>query len=467
MKDSSFKNIYEYFFYLFDIKHDKDEQGAIDNIKKSIEFRGENLWTLICAIFIASIGLNTNSTAVIIGAMLISPLMGPIVGTGLAIGINDFQLLKTSLKNLSISVIASLITSTVYFSLTPLTEVQSELLARTNPTIFDVLIALLGGVAGIVANTRKEKSNVIPGVAIATALMPPLCTAGYGLATNNYLFFLGAFYLFFINSVFICIATIFVIQFLGFNEVEYIDIKKQSKIKKYIFLFAFLTILPSIYTAWNVVNESIFKSRAIHFINEKTKFKNTKLINSKFNYNKNGISTIDLTFIGENIPNNNISELKNSLSNYNLRNTELFINQSNTSSINIEEEFNKMNQTLKVELTEELYKNNLESLRKSEEKIAILEKSLENNKNKVKELLSINEKVDLDKIMKEIKTFYPNIKEISFSKATKKDTKSNKLIEYPLFIIKWNKNSDIYDKNKILNFLKIRTAKNNLELLNI
>ena len=229
MNNYGLKNTYRYFKYLFDIRHDKDEEGTIENIKKAIEFKGENLWALICAIFIASVGLNTNSTAVIIGAMLISPLMGPIVGTGLAVGINDFQLLKTSLKNLLISVIASIITSTIYFSLTPLSEVQSELLARTNPTIFDVLIALFGGIAGIVANTRREKSNLLPGVAIATALMPPLCTAGYGLATGNFLFFLGAFYLFFINSVFICIATIFIVQYLHFKEVEYVEPQRQKK----------------------------------------------------------------------------------------------------------------------------------------------------------------------------------------------------------------------------------------------
>ena len=273
MNNLTFKSIYIYLKNLFDIKTDKHEEGAIENIKKSIEFRGENLWSLICAIFIASVGLNTNSTAVIIGAMLISPLMGPIVGTGLAVGINDIQLLKTSLKNLLISVVASIATSTLYFTISPLTDVQSELLARTNPTIFDVLIAIFGGIAGIVANTRREKSNLIPGVAIATALMPPLCTAGYGLATGNFLFFLGAFYLFFINSVFICIATIFIVQYLHFKEVEYLEPEKQKKIKRWIFIFAFLTILPSIYTAWNVVNESLFKSKAIQFINQNVKFK--------------------------------------------------------------------------------------------------------------------------------------------------------------------------------------------------
>ena len=179
----------------------EDEQLTVESIRNGVEFRGANLWILVFATFIASLGLNVNSTAVIIGAMLISPLMGPIMGVGLAIGINDFELMKRSLKSYFIATVFSVTTATIYFAFTPLDEVQSELLARTSPTIYDVFIALVGGLAGIVAVATKEKGNVIPGVAIATALMPPLCTAGFGLATGNLLYFLGAFYLYFINSV--------------------------------------------------------------------------------------------------------------------------------------------------------------------------------------------------------------------------------------------------------------------------
>ena len=172
---------------------------------------------MICSIFIASIGLNVNSAPAIIGAMLISPLMGPILGLGLSIGTYDWTTLKRSLKALAVTVVVSILTSYIYFSISPLKEIQQELLSRTNPTILDVLIALFGGVAGIVAGSRSVKTNVIPGVAIATALMPPLCTAGFGLATGNYSFFLGAFYLFFINSVFICLATIIVVRFYAIS----------------------------------------------------------------------------------------------------------------------------------------------------------------------------------------------------------------------------------------------------------
>ena len=198
-------------------KNKEDEQLTVETIRNGVEFKGANLWILIFATFIASLGLNVNSTAVIIGAMLISPLMGPIMGVGLAIGQNDFELLKRSLKNYLVATLFSVITATLYFSFTPLNEVQSELLARTSPTIYDVFIALFGGMAGIVALSTKEKGNVIPGVAIATALMPPLCTAGFGLATGNLLYFLGAFYLYFINSVFISLATVIGVRVMHFQ----------------------------------------------------------------------------------------------------------------------------------------------------------------------------------------------------------------------------------------------------------
>ena len=196
----------------------EDEQLTVESIRNGVEFRGANLWILVFATFIASLGLNVNSTAVIIGAMLISPLMGPIMGVGLAIGINDFELMKRSLKSYFIATVFSVTTATIYFAFTPLDEVQSELLARTSPTIYDVFIALVGGLAGIVAVATKEKGNVIPGVAIATALMPPLCTAGFGLATGNLFYFLGAFYLYFINSVFISLATFLGVRFMKFRH---------------------------------------------------------------------------------------------------------------------------------------------------------------------------------------------------------------------------------------------------------
>lgn len=214
----------------FDLSEGKaSEKETILEIKQNIVFKGANLWILIFAIMIASIGLDVNNTAVIIGAMLISPLMGPIMGIGLGVGINDLKLIIQAFKNLGIAVLISILTSALYFWISPLNEAQSELLARTSPNLWDVFIGLFGGLAGIVAGSRADKSNAIPGVAIATALMPPLCTAGFGLATGQWNFFFGACYLFWINSVFICFATIVIVRLLRFKNKEFLDTKQEKK----------------------------------------------------------------------------------------------------------------------------------------------------------------------------------------------------------------------------------------------
>jgi len=225
-------NIFKSIRVYFNIRPDLEEkQEIVEEITRGISFRGANLWILITAIFIASLGLNVNSTAVIIGAMLISPLMGPIIGMGLAVGINDLELLKRAATNFSVATLISVLTATIYFLISPLGEAQSELLARTSPTLYDVLIAFFGGAAGIIAlSTRGGKSgNVLPGVAIATALMPPLCTAGYGIASGNLFFFLGAFYLFFINTVFISLATTIGVRMMKFPPHSFLSTDKAKK----------------------------------------------------------------------------------------------------------------------------------------------------------------------------------------------------------------------------------------------
>ena len=234
-----------------DLRKDKDnELATVDSIRKGVEFKGANLWILIFAIFMASLGLNVNSTAVIIGAMLISPLMGPIMGVGLSVGLNDFELMKRSLKSFLITTAFSVTTATIFFLLAPIAGSQSELLARTSPTIYDVFIALFGGLAGVVALSTKEKGNVIPGVAIATALMPPLCTAGYGLASGNLIYFLGAFYLYFINSVFISLATFLGVRVMHFQRKEFVDKTREKTVRKYIVLIVVLTMCGAMIWGW-------------------------------------------------------------------------------------------------------------------------------------------------------------------------------------------------------------------------
>ena len=246
-----------------------DTEDAAERIKASIAFRGPNVWILAFAIVLASVGLNANSTAVIIGAMLVSPLMGPIIGTGLALGTNDVDLLKSAFHNLLVMVIISLLASTVYFILSPLALANpTELEARTSPTIYDVLIALFGGLAGILENSRKERGTVLSGVAIATALMPPLCTAGYGLAHGNMHYFVGALYLFVINSVFIALATYFMVIYLKFKPVAGIAPELAEKRRKIITGILIVVLIPSLWSAFNLVRENNFERNARAFIEE-------------------------------------------------------------------------------------------------------------------------------------------------------------------------------------------------------
>lgn len=303
-----------------------DEQVIIEGINREVSFKGTNLWTLIFAILIASIGLNVNSTAVIIGAMLISPLMGPIMGIGLSIGIYDFDLLKKSAMNLLVAIAISVTTSSLYFSITPLHEASSELLARTNPSLWDVLIAFFGGLAGIVAGTRKEKSNVIPGVAIATALMPPLCTAGFGIATGQWAYFLGAFYLFFINCLFICLATFLIVKNLKFRRKELASTDLQKRVSRYIFIVVIVTVLPSIYLAYRIVERSIFENNADSFVKGEFHFARTQVVTQKFNIDSKK-RVIELLLIGQPLSDETLDTIKSRLSLYKLQNTDLIVRQ--------------------------------------------------------------------------------------------------------------------------------------------
>ena len=265
----------------FNLMPDKDdEQAIIQQISSGVSFRGANLWVLIFAILIASLGLNVNSTAVIIGAMLISPLMGPIIGMGLAVGTNDLDLLKRAVKNYSVATVISVLTATLYFLITPLGEAQSELLARTSPTLYDVFIAFCGGAAGIIALCTRGKGNVIPGVAIATALMPPLCTAGYGLATGHFLYFLGAFYLFFINTVFIALATFCGVRLLHFQMSEFLSSDVGTKAHRIVTAIVVLTMLPAAVMTVNIVRKSFFENNMRKFIKSELTQRGTQIIST-------------------------------------------------------------------------------------------------------------------------------------------------------------------------------------------
>ena len=412
---------------------EEDKSKVLADVVKNISFRGSNLWILACAIFIASIGLNVNSTAVIIGAMLISPLMGPIVGAGFALATYDFNLLKKSAKNLLIATVVSLIVSSIYFYLSPFKEVQSELLARTSPTIYDVLIAFFGGIVGAISITRVDKGNPIPGVAIATALMPPLCTAGFGLAALDFKFFIGAMYLYCINCFFIGIATFVIIKYLKFKPVVTENKAFDKKLRYIITVLVFLMVIPSFYLAYNLLNEKKFSQNVDNYI--KTEFidKGYTLIYQKISYNASP-KTIDLAFLTKKFDSIEIDRLNKDLIIYGLNNTKVNIRQST--------------EDMKSEILSELSKQNT-NLSEKDIQINLLNTELKQYK------------FDDPELVKEVKVLFPEIAEISFGKVNNYFS-IDSTFQSTVVIYKVNKK---IDTSKLMQWLQLKFSDNNVQLI--
>ena len=314
------------FRYFVNIEDHIETDAAAQRIKNAIWFRGPNVWILAFSIIIASVGLNVNSTAVIIGAMLISPLMGPIIGIGLAIGTNDIELLKNALKNFLVMVLISLAASTFFFLLSPLKLVNpTELLARTSPTIYDVLIALFGGLAGILENSRKERGTVLSGVAIATALMPPLCTAGYGLAHLNFHYFLGALYLFIINGVFITLATYVMVKYLKFKPVTGIDPDLEIRRRNFMTCIVLVVTIPSIFTAFNLIKDSNFERNVQSFVAENKLFGRTYIYDYR-TFRDHG-QKVEISITGERMTKDKMDYLTESANKHGIKQKQLVINE--------------------------------------------------------------------------------------------------------------------------------------------
>ena len=426
-------------------KERSDYEEIINAIKKGIYFRGTNLWVLIFAVFIASLGLNMNSTAVIIGAMLISPLMGPIMGIGLGAGVNDFRLMKTSFTNYLVAVVISLIASLLYFLLTPLNEAHSELLARTTPTVFDVFIALFGGLAGIIAVSSKEKGTVIPGVAIATALIPPLCTAGYGLAVGNLYYFFGALYLFFINSVFICLATFLMVRFLRFPLHHYQDPSTEKKVRLWIVTIVTLAFLPSVYIAFIMVQRSIYENNANKFINKEMTFPENAIIKKNIDPTKRLISVF---YIGQEVTPQMLDMAKNKLAEYHLANTVINVNKG------LKENVAADMSTIKSQIVQELYIKNEDLILKQKSKIADLEN----------ELKQYSSPELSESILKEARAFSPEIIEASVSKSLL-ITENKRIDTLYLAYLRFKRLPSWNQRHKLENWLKIRLNTNHVKLV--
>ena len=423
----------------------EDEQEIVKQITSGVSFRGANLWVLIFAIFIASLGLNVNSTAVIIGAMLISPLMGPIIGMGLAMGINDLNLMRRAVKNFGVATLISVLTAMVYFLITPLGEAQSELLARTSPTIYDVLIATFGGAAGILALCTKGKGNVIPGVAIATALMPPLCTAGYGLATGHFLYFLGAFYLFFINTVFISLATYVGVRLMRFHRLEFQNPALAKKAQRMVMGIAIVTMIPATFLTIGIVRRSIFDNKVNSFVKMELSQPGTQVLSSNIDEDN---QVLNIVAVGKEINNAKEEAAKKRMEQYGLGKYTLNIIQGEGSDsiLSLSNKLTQMNNS------------------RDDERKKLVAMSAE--------IGELNSRLDsytkyetlTQEVCSEMKALYPQVKAVSISRVSQSSRDTTAVKRFVAAIISLDDKARISpaDKTKLYDWLQARIKADSL-----
>ena len=423
--ESNEKSLWQVIKGYFNALPDKEnEEETIQQISSGVAFHGSNLWVLVFAVFIASLGLNVNSTAVIIGAMLISPLMGPIIGMGFGVGINDLVLLKRSIKNYLVATGISVLTATLY----------------------DVLIALCGGAAGILALSTKGKGNVIPGVAIATALMPPLCTAGYGLAMGESSFFFGAFYLFFINTVFIALATFIGVRMLRFKQRRFIDDARLRKMKQYIIGIVVLTMLPAAYMTLQIIRQSVIENNARRFVRTEPSFKGTRI--SSQNYDTKD-KVLNVVAVGETISKKAICEAEKMLEAYNLADYKLHVIQGSQSDSLL-----MANQMLGTGTTSEQVSK--QKLIEQSAQINDLEQKLE----------KFTRYTELTKdVREELKSMYPTAKLVAIAQipGTKTDTVVTK--SHVMAVVSCLRPLNNPDRERLQSWLKLRTKSDSLKLI--
>ena len=447
MQENNNQTLWQIIKRYFNVLPYKDgEKYVIKQVTNGINFQGSNLWILIFAVFIASLGLNVNSTAVIIGAMLISPLMGPIIGMGLALGIADLDLFKQSIKNYLVSTFISVITATIYFTLSPITDAQSELLARTSPTLYDVLIALFGGAAGFLATSTKGRNNVVPGVAIATALMPPLCTAGYGLAVQNTSYFFGAFYLYFINTVFIAFTTCLGVRFLHFHRKQFINREQMRRVNLYIVSIIIITIIPASYMTWNIIKQSVFENNIENFVTKELNYSGTNILSHQYDLKT---KTLHVVAVGNPISTDSIAKAQKSMTNYQLDGYVLKVIQgSNSDSLLL------------------LQHKNKGQLMVGEKNTAEWQELAYNNDVLKKELTSYTRYPVLANDMREeLKIVCPSAKSIMLSKVSESFVDSTSIKSHIVAIVKTNKTLAKDNRKQLYDWLKVKVKSDSLELI--
>ena len=453
VKLNTWQSIKQFLKELFDIRADTDRDATIDAVKKDISFKGHTAWILIFSIFVASIGLNVSSTAVVIGAMLISPLMGPIVGIGLSVAINDVETLKRSLINLGVMVFLSVLTAFLYFKLSPLTEETPELIARTYPTILDVLIAIFGGLGLIVAKTKSGTiASVIFGVAIATALMPPLCTVGYGLAIGNASYAGGALYLFSINAVFIALSTFIVSKILRFPLVRYANSKRRKRTAQIASLIAIAVMVPSVWLFIKLLDQQVFENKTKEFVNNIINYDGAEVVKFTQDYKT---KNIDVYLIGRPVPQSKINEWLSELEKVDkLEQTRLRIYQGADQS---GEMAAKLSGEIKAGILEDLYVKNEQLIQNKDERIRFLEDQIA--------LLKVKN-IPFADLSKELKINYENVE--TFSYSNKITTNFEQTDTLPVINVRWKKNTPVKQRRaelkKIESWIKFKLKLDTLQV---
>ena len=429
---------------LVHIKESVDYQTADSSIRNNISFKGPNVIILACAIVIASVGLNVNSIPVIIGAMLISPVMGPIMGLGLALGTEDGHLLKESLKNYAVMVVISILASSMFFLLSPLNlENQSELLARTNPTIYDVLIALFGGFAGILETSRKEKGTVISGVAIATALMPPLCTIGYGISELRLAYIFGALYLFLINTIFIALATFIAVKLFKFPAVQTTDDNHKRLSKKWYAVIMIVVLAPSVFTAINVVKENNFKIKATTLVKNNKNMGKSFIYDYKTNYSRKA-QNIEIFVAGENLNDEIREKLYNEAESYGIMRSQILIHEDAT----------VMRKDIsETEIMRSFYEHNDKQIKVLNDSIVKLNERLEESSHKT---------MPVQTIAQELFAQHPQITNVSITRGSAINAETSEETEQIVVLITSEQpmKKDLHDQ--IERWLKVRLQNENV-----
>ena len=447
MKDF-FRRVLAYLKKLIHLSDEIDYENASASIRKNIAFKGTNVFILACAIIIASVGLNVNSIPVIIGAMLVSPVMGPILGFGLGLGTEDTDLVKNSLKNFGVMVVISILASSLFFLLSPLSLANpSELLARTRPTIYDVLIALFGGLAGIIETSRKDKGSVITGVAIATALMPPLCTVGYGISIWKGSVIFGALYLFLINSVFIALATFAAVKYFRFPVAENTDEGRRRLPKGWLVTIMLIVIVPSIISAISVIKENNFNIHAEKVVAENKNLGKCFIYDHKATYARKD-SKLELFLAGETLTNEAKQKIYKSAEEYGITRNQIVFHEDATS----------MRQEIsEAEMMKGFLEHTDQQIKALNDSIAKLTATLSDYQSK---------EIPVDNIAKELFTQYPNIIGVSLSSGSSIQVSDSIATEQIIAFITTEKPMPIENHDRIERWLKVRLKNENVLVVN-